>query len=106
MSRMFNFVLLLAAMLAAGCTSLGSLNTTGGPKATRTNAVRTTAEAERIVLQQFEDPSKVRIVGTRLYEEEGFWYVLASRLPATPGAHTGFKVRAADGAIIESIGGL
>jgi hypothetical protein len=52
---------------------------------------------------QFRDVTRVRIVNALL--EDGVWYVLVARLPATPGAHTTFKIRAQDGVIIGTIPG-
>jgi hypothetical protein len=96
---------LLGAMLAAGCTVSKGVNSTPSPVNAVTRATITKLEAERIVLQQFKDPSHIGIVGTTLYEDEGTWYVLVERLPAGPGAHTGYKVRATDGAIVCTVPG-
>jgi hypothetical protein len=96
-------MVLLGAILAAGCTTPEAGSATASPKGSAIGANITKAEAERIVLQQFKHPSRVQIVGTTL--KEGIWYVLVEWLPASPGGHTMYHVRATDGVIVGCMGG-
>jgi len=91
----------LAAILAVGCHSVREPASFSTPPVSRTQICPITrADAERIVLAQFEDATKVRVVSANL--DDGVWRLLVARLPLTPGAHTVFMVRARDGVIIET----
>ena len=105
MTQLLLLPLILGVMLTTACrTESKSASTALTPVSSEVKGSISKAEAEGIILQHLGNPANMRIVNTRL--AGGVWRVLVERLPSTPGAHTVYEIRAADGAIVGTMPGI